>query len=282
MKCACFLFYHVYFCSEINSLILGNGGELNGAKTLKWTKQTTMLLISSYKERKDDFRNPKIKKRGLWTSIKEEFFNHGHTITEEELDRKWRNLKKTYTGLLDNKKSTGRGRIYWEYFEDFQEIYSADKSVHFPQTISSAGPISSSIIPIASSSVIPVSSSSVIPIASSSIVPVTSSSLVPITSSLLQLQQLASSPKGVNLAGPSTPKNSAGPSNATDFLFSSARDEEKCNKRIRNKNLYSMRKRLADLEEKRLEELTRIRLAIEENNRIQRERNELLKQVINK
>ncbi|XP_018566285.1 uncharacterized protein LOC108907201 [Anoplophora glabripennis] len=222
-----------------------------------------MLLISSYKEKKDDFRNPKIKKRALWTLIKEEFYNHGYAITEEELDRKWRNLKKTYTGLLDNKKSTGRGRIYWEYFDDFQEIYSADKSVHFPQTISTTATISSSIIPVTSSSAICAASSSVM-------------------SSLVQLPQFSSSPKCVNLAGPSTSKNSAGPSNVTNLMFSSVRDEEKVNKRMRNKNLYSLRKRLTDLDEKRLEELTRIRLAIEENNRIQKERNELLKQIVNK
>lgn len=47
-------------------------------------------------------------------------------------------MKKTYTGIKDNIRKTGRGRIHWEYYHQFDEIYREDKTVNLPQTISAA------------------------------------------------------------------------------------------------------------------------------------------------
>lgn len=49
------------------------------------------LLINEYKGLKDEFRNPKLKKRSLWTKIKENFIKHGYEVSEDFLDR---NMKK--------------------------------------------------------------------------------------------------------------------------------------------------------------------------------------------
>ncbi|CAG9773582.1 unnamed protein product [Ceutorhynchus assimilis] len=107
-----------------------------------WDKNTTQLLVEQYMSLKDAFRDPKVKKKKLWTKIKNEFLSKRHHVTEDILDRKWRNLKKTYTGIKDNIRKTGRGRIYWEYYHQFNEIYREDKTVNLPTTISTSTPLS--------------------------------------------------------------------------------------------------------------------------------------------
>jgi hypothetical protein len=46
------------------------------------------------------------------------------------------------------------------------------------------------------------------------------------------------------------------------------------------RNLYGLRKRLIDIEEKRVEEVKQLKVAIQESNAIQKERNEILKQLL--
>ncbi|XP_036325481.1 uncharacterized protein LOC118738675 [Rhagoletis pomonella] len=49
-------------------------------------------------------------------------------------------MKTTYKTIKDNnnKNSTGRGRITWEYFDVFEEIFSSDRTVN-------CGPVASSM-----------------------------------------------------------------------------------------------------------------------------------------
>lgn len=106
----------------------------------QWTVKATKLLLELYKERKKNFRDPKTKKRNLWTEIVNEMDKNGYkNLTEDILDRKLRNLKKTFRTIKDNnrKSSTGRGRITWEYYDIFEEIFSDDRTINFGPTISS-------------------------------------------------------------------------------------------------------------------------------------------------
>ena len=50
-----------------------------------------------------------------------------------------RNLKKSYRNLVDNNKktSTGRGRINWEWYNNMEEIFKEDRTVHIGPTLSS-------------------------------------------------------------------------------------------------------------------------------------------------
>lgn len=60
-------------------------------------------------------------------------------ISEDYLDRKMRNMKKTYRTIKDNNKktSTGKGRISWEYFDVFEEIFQDDRTVNIGSSLSS-------------------------------------------------------------------------------------------------------------------------------------------------
>lgn len=106
-------------------------------RSFAWDKHTTQLLVERYMYLKDAFRDPKVKKKKLWAEIKNAFISKGHYVTEDILDRKWRNMKKTYTGIKDNIRKTGRGRIHWEYYHQFEDIYREDKTVNLPHTVTS-------------------------------------------------------------------------------------------------------------------------------------------------
>lgn len=71
----------------------------------QWTVKNTKLLLQLYNERKEKFRDPKIKKRKLWIEIANEMDRNGYKdLNEDILDRKLRNLKKTYRTIKDNNR----------------------------------------------------------------------------------------------------------------------------------------------------------------------------------
>jgi len=103
-----------------------------------WTQQNTKFLLEKYNERKTKFRDPKIKKK-LWAEIVSEFKAKNYHVDENIFDCKMRNLKKSYRNLLDNNKktNTGRGRITWEWYNNMEEIFREDRTVHIGPTLSS-------------------------------------------------------------------------------------------------------------------------------------------------
>jgi hypothetical protein len=106
-------------------------------QTIAWDRASTKLLIQSYSELKEQFRNPKLKKKDLWQEIEAKFRKQKYRVNTEALDRKWRNFKKRYTTIKDGARKTGRGRISWEYYADMDEIFHEDRTVNLPRTISS-------------------------------------------------------------------------------------------------------------------------------------------------
>lgn len=104
-----------------------------------WTQSNIRLLLEEYDKRKDKFRNPSIKKKLLWSEIKNEFVKHNYTLTNDILDKKFRNLKKTYLKIHDNNKktSTGKGTVTWEYYNVFCNIFDKDKTISMDHALSS-------------------------------------------------------------------------------------------------------------------------------------------------
>jgi len=100
----------------------------------------TKLFLNSYLDRKNSFRNAKIKKKTLWAQILKIMKENGYAnLNEDLLDRKMRNMKKSYKNIKENNKktSTGRGRISWEYFDTFEEIFANHVTINCCPTLSS-------------------------------------------------------------------------------------------------------------------------------------------------
>ncbi|KYQ49653.1 hypothetical protein ALC60_11274 [Trachymyrmex zeteki] len=325
-----------------------------------WTVRSTKLLLKLFKERKIKFRNPKIRKRTLWTDIMKEMQKMGYTdVNEDILDRKLRNLKKTYRTIKDNNKktSTGRGRITWEYYDTFEDIFSDDRTINFGSTISSFSQVTNQAFTTVSrpnSISTDFSRSTPSPqLAPAKVIPTQNSpsSISTDFSRSTPSPQLApakviptqNSPSSISINfSRSTPSPQLAPAmvtpiqsglsmNCTPTLQSNARSSPLSNpiaadsfieldinvnsnnsictseneylnngqssemsdsvskyplksvqKRRDSKQVYNMRKKLVAVEEERIKAIEQLTKSVEENNSIQKERNELLKQFLTK
>ncbi|KYM99393.1 hypothetical protein ALC62_09896, partial [Cyphomyrmex costatus] len=98
-----------------------------------WNEKAIYLMLEEYKKRVDRFRNPKNKKKQLWQEICNEMAKYGYKVEADAIDKKFRNMKSRYLVIKDNndkKKTTGTGRISWTYFDIMSEIFFDDKTVN--------------------------------------------------------------------------------------------------------------------------------------------------------
>lgn len=279
-----------------------------------WTIKSTKLLLELYKERKDKFRDPKIKKKNLWTEILKEMSKNGYTnLTEDALDRKLRNLKKTFRTIKDNnrKSSTGRGRISWEYYDTFEDIFSDDRTINFGPTISSINSTAVATSPLSLSTSIDMSSA----LTSTTSVPSMSTVTLPLrTPSPISTRYVCNSTSirtstAVALTRTLTNSSSdsfdsfiedpffdeninfpysvaAGHSSESESAFGSLPASESTSKtqqkKTNRKEIYDLRKQLLSVENERIEMIKDLKQSIDDNNKIQQERNDLLKKLLEK
>lgn len=76
-------------------------GTLEGDEEIEfeWNTATINLLLEEFSNRKERFRDPKVKQNELWREIEQSFTEKGHMVDSSQLDRKFRNLKGTYTAV---------------------------------------------------------------------------------------------------------------------------------------------------------------------------------------
>ncbi|XP_070064854.1 uncharacterized protein [Drosophila virilis] len=100
-----------------------------GAEEWHWNLKSTKLLVELYSERRHRFRDPKTRKRALWTEIVDGMERAGFKgINEDICDRKWRNMKKTYRTCRETLRKTGRKRVGWEYYDTFDEMFQNENA----------------------------------------------------------------------------------------------------------------------------------------------------------
>lgn len=232
-------------------------------KTYVWTKQATKLFLSSYLDRKENFRNPKVKKKTLWTEILQVMKANGYSdLNEDLLDRKMRNMKKSYKNIKDNNKksNTGRGRVSWEYFETFEEIFANDMTINCSSTLSS---MQRDKEITANESIEDDHEVTTLTCLSDF-----SNNLSPSISPFQPIQP----------ASPSSSSNVSSPSfSVTPSVFERSKQKIKSN---RMSALHNIRKKQLDIEEKRIKAIMELKKSIDNSNNIQQERNDLLRNLL--
>lgn len=110
------------------------GENLTTDTSFVWTRSKTLLLIEAYDARKEKFNDSTIKKKTLWKEIAGEFEKKNYYVSAENLDKKFRNLKRTYIKIRDNIKKSAikKDRVTWEYYEHLQRIYEKDFIINMP------------------------------------------------------------------------------------------------------------------------------------------------------
>ncbi|XP_060807070.1 uncharacterized protein LOC106139957 [Amyelois transitella] len=86
-----------------------------------WDSSKIKQLIDAYSQIAYKFRSPSFQKKELWKEIGEIVGKNA-----SDCDRKFRNLKQTYI-RLKMRADTGRAVTKWKYYEDFETIFSNTK-----------------------------------------------------------------------------------------------------------------------------------------------------------
>ena len=67
-----------------------------------------LALLSSYKERRQEFSNPKTRNKDVWQIISEDMEWKGFTgISGKDCETKFKNLKRAYVNTVDHNNTTG-------------------------------------------------------------------------------------------------------------------------------------------------------------------------------
>lgn len=98
---------------------------------IKWNEHNTRMLIDLYKKYKTKVGTIKVKTvKQMWQSIGEKLQQElGMIVTPNNCENRWKVLDRNYKKYVDNKISTGRGKKYFEYYEDMERIYGRKKSI---------------------------------------------------------------------------------------------------------------------------------------------------------
>ncbi|TDG44412.1 hypothetical protein AWZ03_009161 [Drosophila navojoa] len=89
--------------------------------TRKWSKKETKLLLHLYLKYKREFRERHKKRAEIWQHVVREFEQHGFKASYIMLDRKFRNMSRTYFNIKRLRKDDDPS---WEYFDAMDEIFS--------------------------------------------------------------------------------------------------------------------------------------------------------------
>lgn len=210
-----------------------------------------------------------MKKKSLWTEILQIMKANGYTnLSEDLLDRKMRNMKKSYKNIKDNNKksSTVRGRISWEYFETFEDIFANDMTINCCSTLSS----------MLRGDEIPASESF-------QDEPEVTALTQPCDSSnnLYHILTPSLTPSSISPFQPIHPALPGSSSNVASPSFSVMPPIlEGSEKSTRMSSLYNMRKKQLDVEERRIKAIMELKKSLDNSNEIQQERNNLLRSLL--
>lgn len=221
-----------------------------------WTRSKTLLLIEFYDARKEKFRNPTIKKKNIWQEIALEFEKRNYYVSAESLDKKFRNLKRTYIKIRDNirKSCMGKDRVTWEYYDYLQKIYENDCTLDISSMTNTNSVKSEDSDKITENFVHSESSLSEKSLADEEFIEVLSDQ----------------------------PDQSDHYNDTTEMICDTKPNiSERVKLRTqRKRHMKTLREEHLSLEKEKIKELRRLREAIENNNEIQRERNQLFSALI--
>ncbi|XP_032688329.1 uncharacterized protein LOC116852256 [Odontomachus brunneus] len=246
------------------------GQNITEENSFTWSIKSTKLFLEAYSERKLQFRDPKVRKKQLWQEIVQILKMHGYrNIDENTLDRKMRNMKRSFKTIKDNNKksSTGRGRVSWEYYDILEQIFADDKTVNPDNILESTINVEEVI-----NASCQLSTTKSVQNENSSILH---------TNCITNQSSFSTTPlsdmTNFNDVLPETCLNS--PSISTTSSITSHHISDL--KSTKNKrSLYNQRKKQIEIEQKRVQAICDLKESLNESNKIQKERNDLIKQLI--
>lgn len=103
--------------------------EDDGEEKFTWSYQSVLTLMSLFKQYKDKFESPEMKKKNVWREISKKMQEQGYIISPEQCDKKWRNLRCTYKAVLVKKTMNPSHKKTWEFFNEMHDICQEDPNL---------------------------------------------------------------------------------------------------------------------------------------------------------
>lgn len=118
-------------------------------ENLHWTRDHTLILIDCYKMFRDKVGGMKMKSlKKMWEVIAayiQEKYNIKYNA--QHCENRWRVLERNYKKYIENNSKTGRGRRYFEFSKEMDDIFKMKRNIHPEILLSSTGNIKFSKIP---------------------------------------------------------------------------------------------------------------------------------------
>lgn len=213
----------------------------------------------------------------MWLEIAQVLKANGYTDENmvDILDRKMRNMKRSYKTIKENNKksTTGRGRISWEYYDIFEDFFAEDRTINHGATLESY-----INIPGDSTSTLSQAES----IADKDYIQ-NRQPLQTLASNISHTYITEESDNTSDIISVSDDINSLLPGSPTVSRTSSKASTHKSTlntNKNKSKSLYNMRKKQLEIEEQRIEAIKRLKESLDENNKLQKERNDLIKELL--
>ncbi|CAH1996098.1 unnamed protein product [Acanthoscelides obtectus] len=123
---------------ELNEfLVMPNTSALQSESTtarapeFRWSHQATKILIEVYGTFKRklgsfDVKNSKM----MWWKISQALLDYNIKVTPNNCMNRWRVLERNYKKYVDNQRQTGRGRTFFEYKHEMEEVFLKKKNIH--------------------------------------------------------------------------------------------------------------------------------------------------------
>lgn len=97
-------------------------------------------LPKSLKELNSRLKSARCNKKNLWKETAEKLcIQYSELFCPDKVARKWNTLIDAYKKIKDNNKSTGKGTIRFQFFEEMDDLLAEQHDVVFPVVGTSAG-----------------------------------------------------------------------------------------------------------------------------------------------
>lgn len=102
------------------------------SSTIIWSKNQTKVFLDLYQQYRVKVGTSQIKNlKKLWEILAQELNKMLSTnVTAGHTENRWRVLERAYKKHVDNQNKTGRGRQYFEYVEEMEQIFKGKKNVN--------------------------------------------------------------------------------------------------------------------------------------------------------
>lgn len=113
-----------------------NEDQEQNTENYRWTSNNTKMLLDLYNSKRKDVGTLKLKTvKHMWQQIAKEINALLQiNVTWNQCENRWRVIERGYKKFIDNKNATGRGRKFFEYENEMEEILGKKKNL-FPELI---------------------------------------------------------------------------------------------------------------------------------------------------